>query len=281
MRSTAATDGAMVLRPRRSCGGYSARSGVRNRLYEDSCHRRDGIRRRQPGRAARARGPRGPLPGPRPGSRVPSGCPRLRAARRRRAPAREHAGRRHGDRRRLLPGALDGAWQGRRLPHQGRRGGTRIRRHGAARGSRAGHVSGRAWRPSTVGAPAQPPRDRSGAGGRGTGADLLPRRHGGRRTQRVLPDPALPGRAPAGDDRTRLDQDPDATDRDRRRAGLPRTGAAGPGVQGPRGADRRTGRPLLWGDARPHGRRPRALRTGRSCRCRSCPRGSHHCGSGS
>ena len=32
-----------------------------------------------------------------------------------------------------------------------------------------------------------------------------------------------------------------------------------PASSGPRGADRRTGRPLLRGDARPHGRRPRAL----------------------
>ena len=257
--------------------------GYETNLNEDACHRSDRIRGRPPGRAARARGPRGPLPGARPRPRLHLAAARLRACARAtccspgacRAPAT----------------GIDVAYylvhsMGRGKAGDYRAKDARRRAHFAAMARREGverviYLGGLGDNPR-LRAPAQPPRDRRGAGRRGTAADLFPRRDGGGRAQRVLPHPALPGGAPAGDDRTRLAQDQDAADRDRRRRSPTWSRRRSvPAVHRPRGADRRTGRPLLRRHAGPHGRRRSAATTGPRCPCRSSPPGSHRCGSGS
>ena len=99
-------------------------------------------------------------------------------------------------------------------------------------------------------------------------ADLLPRRDGGGRRQRVLPHAALPGRAATGDDRARLARDSDAADRHRRHGRVPDAGAARARVGRPRGADRRAGRALVRRDAGRDGGGARNAAAGRGCRCR-------------
>ena len=111
--------------------------------------------------------------------------------------------RRHGRRRRLLPGALDGPRRRRRLSLQGRRGRARLRRDGGTRGRRAASCTsaGSANQPKSKHLRSR--HETAQVLARRAAADLLPRRDGGRRAERVLPHAALPGRAAAGDDRSR------------------------------------------------------------------------------
>ena len=80
----------------------------------------------------------------------------------------EPRGRRRGDGRRLLPGPLDGRGGGGDYRAKDVEAARSFAAMARARGRRAGHVPGRARRPPPVRAPAQPPRDRPGAG-RATG----------------------------------------------------------------------------------------------------------------
>ena len=95
----------------------------------------------------------------------------------------------------------------RRLPREGPGGREQLRADGPTGRHRPGGVPRGASATSHVRASAQPPRDRQNAGGRGTPAHLLPRRDGRRRGQRVVSHAALPGGAPARDDRARVAED--------------------------------------------------------------------------
>ena len=87
--------------------------------------------------------------------------------------------------------------------------------------------------------------------------------------ERVVSHAALPGGAPACDDRAGLAVDRDAADRRRRRALLHGAGAGRAGLRRPRDPDRRPRRSLLWRHARPHGRRARAPPPAEGARARS------------
>ena len=97
-----------------------------------------------------------------------------------------------------------------------RLGASNFARTGEARRGRAGRLPRRPGPSERVRAPAQPRTGPPGPRRRGTAADLLPGGDGRRRRQRVLPDAALPGGAPAGDDRALVAAHRDAADRHRR-----------------------------------------------------------------
>ena len=148
------------------------------------------------------------------------------------------------------------------------------------RGCRSRDLPRRPRRRAGLQAPAQPRRDRAHPRRAWPAADVLPRRHGGRARQRVLPDTAPPRRAAAGDDHAALALHPDPADRHRRRDRLPRGGAARRAVRRARGPDRQPRRARLRRDARPHGAARSAGVRGPSCRCRCSRRGCRRCGSG-
>ena len=143
-----------------------------------------------------------------------------------------------GARRSRSPTTSSTRWaaaaSGRDFAERERRRRRELRRDGAATRASPGSSTWAGWATSRARSTcASRAETAGGARPRGPTADLVPRRHGDRRGERGLPRPALPGQAPAGDDRPGLAAQPDPADSDRRRAGLPRAGCRAAGDRRP------------------------------------------------